>query len=90
MDYIEQLRRWKNNIPALFNGKFRKDWLAAMQRKSMRKAVNAKCADCTCWQNTEIRECTVITCPLWQYRPLKNPQTEKAVKKAVLTFLQEQ
>jgi hypothetical protein len=56
-------------MPNLFHGKFRKQWLKAINKSSMRAAVNAKCADCTNWQNVEIRECTVVTCPLWQYRP---------------------
>ena len=65
----QQLLAWIENIPTLFNGKFRKQWLKAITKSSMRQAVNAKCADCCCWQNVEIRECTVVTCPLYQYRP---------------------
>jgi len=67
--YRQQLEGWLNNIPDLYHGKFRKQWLRAVTRGSMKAAVDAKCADCTCWQNTEIDACPVITCPLWQYRP---------------------
>jgi len=34
-----------------------------------------------CWQNTEVRECDIVTCPLWQYRPFaqKNGKVEAEV-----------
>lgn len=69
MSIKEQLQNWFNNIPNLHNGSFRKQWIKALQKKSMRSAVNAKCQNCMCWQTAEIRECNNITCPLWQYRP---------------------
>ena len=65
----DQLRQWHKNIPDLFHGSFRMKWIKALKRKSMRAAITAKCQDCMCWQNTEIKECDVVTCPLWQYRP---------------------
>ena len=67
----QQLRQWHKNIPALFNGSFRKRWIKALQRKSMKAAVTAKCQDCMGWQNPEVRDCDVVTCPLWQYRPFR-------------------
>ena len=76
MGDVEKLRYWWGHIPNLFHGKFRKEWLKAVQKKSMRAAVNAKCADCMCWQNTEIGLCDIITCPLWQYRPLQKRESK--------------
>ena len=67
-----QLRQWYKNIPNLFHGSFRKKWIKALQRKSMKAAVDAKCQDCTAWQNAEVRECDIVTCPLWQYRPFRD------------------
>jgi hypothetical protein len=32
------------------------------------KAIRAKCLDCVCWQPSEVRECTTVTCPLWRWR----------------------
>lgn len=77
----EQLIQWHKNIPDLFKGAFRKKWIKALQRKSMRAAITAKCQDCMCWQNTEIKTCDVVTCPLWQYRPFskKNGEIETEV-----------
>ena len=82
IDDIEQLRNWRKNIPDLFHGKFRRQWDKAIAKKSMRAAVNAKCADCMNWQNKEIKQCDIITCPLWQYRPLqdKDSKREAAVR----------
>ncbi len=37
--------------------------------KSLRKAINGKCWDCTCEQITEIRNCNIKTCCLWHVRP---------------------
>ena len=37
------------------------------------KAIKAKCLDCCCGQREEVRECPAKDCPLWQYRPGKNP-----------------
>lgn len=36
---------------------------------SYRKALNAKCLECSNFQINEVRECMVYTCPLWMYRP---------------------
>ncbi len=38
------------------------------------KAIRAKCLDCSCGQVKEIRECPVMTCPLWPYRMGKRPK----------------
>jgi len=72
MSIRDQLRQWYKNIPNLYQGSFRKKWIKALQKKSMRAAITAKCQDCMAWQNTEVRECNVVTCPLWQYRPFSD------------------
>ena len=46
------------------------------------KAIRAKCLECSCGQMSEVGNCTVKTCPLWEYRsghrPKKTePRTEK-------------
>jgi len=45
MDDLEVLKKWRRNIPDMFHGKFRKQWDKAISKKSMRAALNAKCAD---------------------------------------------
>jgi len=36
---------------------------------SLRKSIDAKCFDCSNYQMEEVRECTVLSCPLWYVRP---------------------
>ncbi|NQT02771.1 MAG: hypothetical protein HQ580_12155 [Planctomycetes bacterium] len=72
----DQLRQGHSNIPNLYKGAFRKKWIKALQRKSMKAAVTAKCQDCMNWNNAEIGECSIVTCPLFQYRPFANKNGE--------------
>ena len=37
------------------------------------KAIRQMCKDCTCDQPKEIRNCTIINCPLYPYRMGKRP-----------------
>ncbi len=85
MTIRQRLREWHKNIPNLYSGSFRNKWIKALQHKSMKAAVVAKCQDCMNWQNTEVRECNIVTCPLWQYRPLsdRNGKLELEVIAAV-------
>lgn len=41
------------------------------------KAIRAKCLDCTCGQFSEVRECRLTTCPLWEYRMGHRPKNEE-------------
>jgi hypothetical protein len=65
----QELRHWYRSIPDLFNGAFRRTWMKALARKSMKAAIRAKCHDCMNWQNAEIRDCPIVHCPLYLYRP---------------------
>ncbi len=58
---LEEIRKWS---PA-YAGHFHR----AYAGNSRQAAVTAKCLDCTCCQRAEIRQCPVIECPLWPYRP---------------------
>lgn len=37
------------------------------------KAIRAFCMECVVWQETEVRECTALNCPLYPFRMGKNP-----------------
>ena len=37
------------------------------------KAIRAKCLDCCCGQANEVKLCTVVKCPLYEFRHGKNP-----------------
>jgi len=77
MNDIEQLRNWRNNIHDTYQGAYRKQWDRAITKKSMRAAVNAKCQECMNWQYTEVKQCNLIHCPLWQYRPNQEKESTR-------------
>jgi len=87
MSIRDQLRQWYKNIPNFYHGSFRKKWIKALQKKSMRAAITAKCQDCMAWQNIEVRKCNVVTCPLWQYRPFRD-KTGKAEAEVIAVVTQ--
>ena len=41
------------------------------------RVVRAKCLDCCCYQEAEIRKCTALACALWPYRMGTNPFTNR-------------
>lgn len=53
-------------VPALYQGIVYKCFT---QRKSKALAIKAKCLDCSSYQKKEITNCTVVTCPLYNFRP---------------------
>ena len=40
------------------------------------KAIRKKCLDCSYFQPTEVRRCTVINCPIYPYRFGRRPNKE--------------
>ena len=40
-------------------------------------AIRAKCLDCCCAQQSEVRKCTATGCALWPFRMGQNPWREK-------------
>lgn len=46
-----------------------------MATRTPLKAIRAKCMDCTCGQFTEIKECPITDCPLYEYRTGHRPTT---------------
>ncbi len=41
------------------------------------KAIRAKCLDCSGWQPSEVRQCTIKDCSLWPYRMGRRPDTSE-------------
>ena len=68
----EQRDRWRENIPDLFHGSYRRLYDKAIGGHSLRAAIDSKCLDCMCWQQAEVKKCTVVTCPLFLYRPYQD------------------
>lgn len=48
-----------------------------MKRLTPIKAIRAKCLDCCCGQNMEVRLCTAENCPLHPYRMGKRPKGDQ-------------
>ena len=80
MDEIDEIRQWRRNIPGLHNESYRRLYDKAISGKSRTAAVKSKCLDCQCWQSSEVRGCSVLTCPLHPYRPYQS-RAEKQGKK---------
>ena len=43
------------------------------------KAIKAKCLDCCCGQMSEVRNCLVISCPLYNFRNGHNPFSKRTM-----------
>jgi len=50
------------------HGKFVK----AYKGHSLRAGIDANCLDCQGFDLVQVRNCTVLNCPLWPYRPYQN------------------
>ena len=46
-----------------------------IMEKSPLKAIRAKCLDCTCGQASEVKNCQIKKCPIWEYRMGKSGRT---------------
>lgn len=65
--------KWVQHIPQSYRPIYRK----AMKGRSMAAAIRAMCQDCCNWQRVEVRECTVVCCPLHDYRPYRKCKKRK-------------
>lgn len=79
---FEARRKYRANIPSMHNGAYVKVYDKAINERSLRAAVKAKCLDCMCWQATEVKNCTVSACPLWEVRPYAKHPKRRREKKA--------
>ena len=43
------------------------------------KAIKAKCLDCCCGQMSKVRNCLVISCPLYNFRNGHNPFSKRTM-----------
>lgn len=47
------------------------------------KAIAAKCMDCCCGEKSEVKLCTAVKCPIYEFRLGKAEVSDKAVDKIV-------
>ena len=52
-----------------------------MSKKSVMRAIKAKCLDCSADDRNEVKLCEIETCPLWVYRMGKDPDTKRSSDK---------
>lgn len=68
-------KAFRDHIPDMHKGAFRKVWDKAMLGASLRACVKAKCLDCSNWQKDEIKDCQCPACALYEVRPyVKRPK----------------
>jgi hypothetical protein len=61
----------KYNIPL----RWKKIYEQVQKGKSYKWAIKAKCLDCCCWQEGEVKKCPAVDCPLYLHRPFsKRPK----------------
>ena len=46
---------------------------AGLEGHPLLQVIRAKCLDCCCQQEVEVRKCVVVLCPNWPYRMNANP-----------------
>ena len=56
---------------------YKKNYLTAVQGKSLRACINAQCLECMGWQRKEITLCTYLACPLYAVRPYQDSQKNR-------------
>lgn len=53
-----------------------------MAKLTPMRAIRAKCLECSNNQFSEVRECTVKSCPLYDYRMGHRPKAEQFIAEA--------
>jgi hypothetical protein len=49
---------------------------ALLKQMSRATAIKVKCLACCNYERSEVKDCAVITCPLWAYRPYQTAAVE--------------
>jgi hypothetical protein len=69
---------YKAALITMFAGQGVEKRVEAASRGSGKAAIALKCLDCCAGQKKEVRNCTLVACPLWAYRPWKSPESMTA------------
>jgi hypothetical protein len=67
----QEIMDFRRVIPAKHNEAYRRNYDNALSGKSLKAAIKAHCLDCMGWERAEVRDCTVVSCSLWLYRPYR-------------------
>ncbi len=74
-------RQYRASIPGAGKASYQKKYDKAMSGRDPKAAIAAKCLDCMHWQRTRIRECPIVCCPLWPYRPFTTEGPDTALSR---------
>jgi hypothetical protein len=78
--FREQRRLYREAIPGVGKAGYQRRYDKAMSGRDPKAGIAAKCLDCMHWQRTRIKECPIVCCPLWPYRPfVRNSEAAPAV-----------
>jgi hypothetical protein len=46
-------------------------------KKPLLRVIRARCLDCCCYQESEVRKCTAVRCANWPYRMATDPFSDR-------------
>ena len=76
---------YRENIPNIRHGAYRKLYDKAMLGKSLSSMLRCKCLDCICFQPSEVAKCGIPACPLYPYtHKIKKKGSSKQLPESIL------
>ena len=63
----KQIEKRLNQIPKIYRAIYK----SAMKGTSRKSAIHSFCLECTGYDKEEVRLCTDLGCPLYEFRPYK-------------------
>jgi len=64
---IEQIEKRLSQMPKIYRGIYK----SAIQGKSRKAGIHSFCLECVGYEKEEVRLCTDLGCPLYEFRPYK-------------------
>ncbi len=63
----EQIEKRISQMPKIYRAIYK----SAMKGTSRKSAIHSFCLECTGYEKEEVRLCTSLSCPLYEFRPYK-------------------
>jgi hypothetical protein len=71
-------RQYRESITGPGRTSYQKKYDKAISGRDPKAAIAAKCLDCMYWQRARVKECPIVCCPLWPYRPFAGQKDRAA------------
>jgi hypothetical protein len=84
MRTIEQMPRSRSELASVWPPDADTAAVAGHAATSPMRAIRAKCLDCCCGHQSEVRLCQSTKCALWPFRAGRHPYTSGARRKSAL------